>query len=101
MKRLIVFVLSLMMAVTFGFTWTTADASAVGKGMIGDQGKTQSQEQEYAKHQAIVMFKDGKVEMVQKHTQYNTESLAKFAFSIFWQAVKHARKHGTMIILDY
>lgn len=52
-----------MMAVTFGFTWTTADASAVGKGMIGDQGKTQSQEQEYAKHQAIVMFKDGKVEM--------------------------------------
>ncbi len=46
-------------------------------------------------------YKDGKVEMVQKHTQYNTESLAKFAFSIFWQAVKHARKHGTMIILDY
>ena len=46
-------------------------------------------------------IKDGKIEMVQRSDEYNTESLAKFAFSIFWQAVKHSRKHGTMIILDY
>ncbi len=46
-------------------------------------------------------LRDGKVEMVEKHTEYDTVSLAKFAFSIFWQAAEHARKHGTMIILDY
>ena len=45
--------------------------------------------------------KDGKAEIDDIHTEYNTVSLAKFAFSIFWQAVRHARKHGTMIILDY
>lgn len=43
----------------------------------------------------------GKVEMQQVHTEYNTVSLAKFAFSILWQAVDHARKNGTLIILDY
>lgn len=46
-------------------------------------------------------YKDGKVEMIQVHDEYDTVSLAKFAFSIFWQAVKHSREHGTMIILDY
>lgn len=46
-------------------------------------------------------FRDGKIEKKKVHTEYNTESLAKFAFSIFWQAERHSRKHGTMIILDY
>ena len=35
------------------------------------------------------------------HTEYNTVSLAKYAYSIFWQAVRHSHKNGTMIILDY
>lgn len=45
--------------------------------------------------------RDGKVEIKEKHTEYDTVSLAKFAFSILWQAVRHARKHGTIILLDY
>ncbi len=45
--------------------------------------------------------RNGKVEMQQVHDEYDTVSLAKFAFSILWQAVDHARKNGTMIILDY
>ena len=48
-----------------------------------------------------VYYRDGKIEKKKVHTEYNTESLAKFAFSIFWQAERHSRKHGTMIILDY
>ena len=46
-------------------------------------------------------YHDGKVEMLEKHTEYNTLSIAKFAFSILWQAVKHSQKNGTLIILDY
>lgn len=46
-------------------------------------------------------YRNGKVEMQQVHTEYDTVSLAKFAFSIFWQAVRHSKKNGTMIILDY
>ena len=32
---------------------------------------------------------------------YNTESLAKFAFSILWQAAKFSLENGTVIIFDY
>lgn len=46
-------------------------------------------------------FRDGKAEMGEIHTEYDTVSLAKFAFSILWQAVAHSKKHGTLIILDY
>ena len=54
MKRIIGIALSLIMAVTFGFTWTTGETYAVGKGMIGDP--VQPSATEYAEHQAIVMF---------------------------------------------
>ena len=32
---------------------------------------------------------------------YNTESLAKFAFSILWQAAKFSLENGTVILFDY
>lgn len=35
------------------------------------------------------------------HTQYSTESLAKFAFSMFWQAIQFAEKHQVPILLDF
>ena len=38
---------------------------------------------------------------IPEHTQYDTESLAKFAFSLFWRAVKFAEKHRVPILLDY
>ena len=46
---------------------------------------------------------DGKINLddLQVHTEYNTESLAKFAFSIFWQAMKFAEEHTVPILLDY
>ena len=59
MKKVITFVLSLVMAVTFGFTWTADHASAAVNSKIDDQSKGQEQSQEFAEHQAIVMFKDG------------------------------------------
>lgn len=46
---------------------------------------------------------DGKINLddLQVHTEYNTESLAKFAFSVFWQAMKFAEEHTVPILLDY
>ena len=38
---------------------------------------------------------------IPEHTQYDTESLAKFAFSIFWQAMCFAQKQQVPILLDY
>lgn len=38
---------------------------------------------------------------IPEHTQYHTESLAKFAFSMFWQAIQFAEKHQVPILLDY
>lgn len=38
---------------------------------------------------------------MQEHTQYDTESLAKFAFSIFWQAMRFAEEQQVPILLDY
>lgn len=35
------------------------------------------------------------------HTGYDTESLAKFAFSIFWQAMRFAEEQQVPILLDY
>lgn len=38
---------------------------------------------------------------IQEHTQYDTQSLAKFAFSMFWQAVRFAEENQVPILLDY
>ena len=36
-----------------------------------------------------------------EHTRYDTDSLAKFAFSLFYQAVQFAEEHRVPILLDY
>ncbi len=48
-----------------------------------------------------VWGKDKKPQFLEKHDIYDTVSLAKFAFSILWQAVKHSEEHGTLIIYDF
>ena len=40
-------------------------------------------------------------EDISEHTQYSTESLAKFAFSILWQAMKFAEEQQVPVLLDY
>lgn len=35
------------------------------------------------------------------HEAYETESLAKFAFSILWQAAEFSLEHGVVIVYDY
>ena len=40
-------------------------------------------------------------DVYKRQTQYDTESLAKFAFSIFWQAMCFAQKQQVPILLDY
>lgn len=44
---------------------------------------------------------DGKLEMEQVHTVYSTVSLARFAYSILWQAAKFSLQHQAPILLDY
>ena len=36
-----------------------------------------------------------------EHTQFDTNSLAKFAFSMLWQAARFAEEHQAPILLDY
>ena len=36
-----------------------------------------------------------------EHTQFDTQSLAKFAFSMFWQAMRFAEEQQVPILLDY
>lgn len=38
---------------------------------------------------------------IPEHTQYDTESLARFAFSMFWQAMRFAEEQRVPILLDY
>ena len=38
---------------------------------------------------------------IKEHTQYDTQSLAKFSFSIFYRAMLFAQKHQVPILLDY
>lgn len=38
---------------------------------------------------------------IPEHTQYDTQSLAKFAFSIFWQAMRFAQGQRVPVVLDY
>lgn len=44
--------------------------------------------------------KDGTVKNLGEHNEYDTESLAKFAYSIFYQALKFAEKNGVSVLLD-
>ena len=50
---------------------------------------------------ADAVYQGRKVQMLEKHQRYDTVSLAKFAFSILWQAVRHSEEHGTLIICDF
>ena len=43
----------------------------------------------------------GRLAMGETHQVYNTQSLAKFAFSIFWQALNFAQENRVPILLDY
>ncbi len=36
-----------------------------------------------------------------EHSKYNTESLAKFSFSLFWQALRFAEENRVPILMDY
>ena len=47
------------------------------------------------------LYSEGKFKNIAKKEEYDTVSLAKFAFSILWQAVEHSSKYGTLIIYDY
>lgn len=38
---------------------------------------------------------------IPEHTQYDTQSLAKFAFSMFWQAMRFAEKQQVPVLLDF
>lgn len=38
---------------------------------------------------------------IEEHTQYDTDSLAKFAFSMFWQAMRFAEENRVPILLDF
>ena len=38
---------------------------------------------------------------IPEHTQYDTQSLAKFAFSMFWRAMGFAEEQQVPILLDY
>ena len=38
---------------------------------------------------------------IPEHTQYDTQSLAKFAFSMFWRAMLFAEEQQVPILLDY
>lgn len=45
--------------------------------------------------------KKNKFKKVAMHKAYETESLAKFAFSILWQAAEFSLKHGVVMVFDY
>ena len=38
---------------------------------------------------------------IREHTEYDTLSLAKFAFSLFWRALNFAEEQKAPILLDY
>lgn len=38
---------------------------------------------------------------IPEHTRYDTQSLAKFAFSIFWQAMQFAEEQQVPVLLDF
>ena len=65
MKQFIAMTLSLMMALTFGFTWTdTVSATPDVKGGIKEPIQVSSKD--YKEHEALVMFKPGKTKKAAK-----------------------------------
>ena len=46
---------------------------------------------------------DGKLleQEMEEHTRYDTQSLAKFSFSVFWQAARFAEEKMTPVLLDF
>ena len=46
---------------------------------------------------------DGRVSKanIPEHTEYDTDSLAKFAFSMFWRAIRFAEEQQVPILLDF
>ena len=46
-------------------------------------------------------IQSGTVKQLDVHEIYDTESLAKFAFSVLWQAVIFSEKEQVPIIMDY
>lgn len=46
-------------------------------------------------------YRDGKIDHIAKHEEFDTVSLAKFAFSILWQAAEFSLENGTVIIYDF
>lgn len=44
---------------------------------------------------------DGVITMEAEHIRYNTQSLAKYAFSLFYQALEFAEENQVPILLDY
>lgn len=44
---------------------------------------------------------DGKITKTSEYEKHNTESLAKYAFAMFWEAVQFSLNHNVPIILDY
>ena len=46
-------------------------------------------------------MENGQLSPIQEHTEYHTESLAKFAFSLLWQAARFAIEHRVPVIMDY
>ena len=38
---------------------------------------------------------------IPEHTEYDTDSLAKFAFSLFWRAMRFAEEQQAPILLDF
>lgn len=46
-------------------------------------------------------IENGKIEYLQRNDIYDTESLAKFAFSVLWEAAEFAEKERVPVILDF
>ena len=44
---------------------------------------------------------NGDISIQKNHTVYNTVSLAKFAFSILWEAADFAMQHGVVVLYDF
>lgn len=44
---------------------------------------------------------NGDISIQEKYTVYDTVSLAKFAFSILWEAADFAMQHGVIVLYDF
>ena len=46
-------------------------------------------------------IRDGRLEEVTGHTEYSTVSLARYAYSLFWQSVKFSLQHKVPLLMDF